>query len=64
MNLKAMFTRLKRWILKAKNKKRRKKDESRKELKTMDNIVFGLACLTLTIIGGIAIYGAALNSAI
>ena len=30
----------------------------------MDNIVFGLACLTLTIIGGIAIYGAALNSAI
>ena len=35
-----------------------------KDIKTMDNIVFGLACLTLTAVFGIAIYGAALNATI
>ena len=30
----------------------------------MDNIIFDLACLTVTAVFGIAIYGAALNAAI
>lgn len=30
----------------------------------MDKIIFGLACLTLTAVFGIAIYGAALNATI
>lgn len=30
----------------------------------MDNIIFGLACLTLSFVFGVAIYGAALNAAI
>ena len=30
----------------------------------MDKIIFGIARLTLTVVFGIAIYGAALNSAI
>lgn len=38
--------------------------KAKKELKTMDKIIFGLACLTLTVVFGIAIYGAALNGAI
>lgn len=28
----------------------------------MDNIIFGLACLTLSFVLGVAIYGAALNA--
>ena len=30
----------------------------------MDNLIFGLACLTLMTVMGIAVYGAALNAAI
>ena len=38
--------------------------KAKKEIITMDNIIFGLACLTLTAVFGIAVYGAALNAAI
>ena len=40
------------------------KFESKKGVRTMDNIIFGIACLTLTAVFGIAIYGAALNATI
>ena len=36
----------------------------KKGVRTMDKIIFGIACLTLTVVFGIAIYGAALNSSI
>ena len=38
--------------------------KQKKGVKKMDKIIFGLACLTVTAVFGIAIYGAALNAAI